>query len=465
MNKIDDIKVEAIFLVFCLIFGSIFAMINPPFMAPDEGSHFIKAFDVSQGNFISENPIKIPKSFSIPGVIDQGSLEKRDVESSKKINYTSYFNSPLNIEHVQESYTSAISYMPLPYLGTAFVIKVGELFNTSPLLLMYFGRLINLLIYAIIVYFSIKIVPIGKYVLLLLALMPMSLYVASSISTDSLNLALSFFAICLFLNLAFKKDKIRKKYIILVSILLLCLVLSKQIYALLGLLFFIIPKSKFDGLKSRLFFFISIFSPSIIVSISLNFLFKISNLLNGLVYSSNSSSVTNQLILQDILWNKLIFVFDLLNIIINSIITWFNQYIITFVGCFGWSVLDNPLPLFLVYLYLIILVVVSILDVSKFKLSYIQKIIFLLICFLESMILFIIAWNWTPTGFKLIYGVQGRYFIPFAPLIFLTLQNNKISHYIGRKSYSDYLSYFIIGFIIIMLSISSYILYHGYFLF
>jgi uncharacterized membrane protein len=34
-------------------------------------------------------------------------------------------------------------YMPLPYLGVASVIKVGQLFNGSPLILMYFGRLIN----------------------------------------------------------------------------------------------------------------------------------------------------------------------------------------------------------------------------------------------------------------------------------------------------------------------------------
>ncbi|MDR3291632.1 MAG: DUF2142 domain-containing protein [Methanobrevibacter sp.] len=89
----------------------------------------------------------------------------------------------------------SFNYMPLPYLGVAFVIKIGELLNSSLLALMYFGRLINLLIYTIIVYFSIKILPTGKYVFLLLALMPMSLYVASSISADSLNLALSFFII------------------------------------------------------------------------------------------------------------------------------------------------------------------------------------------------------------------------------------------------------------------------------
>ncbi|MDR2545569.1 MAG: DUF2142 domain-containing protein [Methanobrevibacter sp.] len=106
----------------------------------------------------------------------------------------------------------------LPYLGVAFVIKIGGLFNCSPLFLLYFGRFVNLLIYIVLVYFGIKVVPIGKYMFLLLALMPMSLYLSSSVSADSLNLALSFFTICLFLNLAFKDDKIHKKDIFFLSI-------------------------------------------------------------------------------------------------------------------------------------------------------------------------------------------------------------------------------------------------------
>jgi uncharacterized membrane protein len=75
---------------------------------------------------------------------------------------------------------------------------------------------------------------------LLIALMPMSLYLAVSISADSLNTALSLFTICLFLNLIFKEDVINEKDMVLVSMSILGLALSKQIYALLGLMFFII---------------------------------------------------------------------------------------------------------------------------------------------------------------------------------------------------------------------------------
>jgi uncharacterized membrane protein len=207
MNKISNIKVETIFLVFCLFFGVLFTMINPPFLTSDEQGHFIKAFDVSQGHFIPKTPsVSIPKSFVIPTndcislfphvqtyIIDGHSMGGVIVNISvaKQVNYSPYFKIPFNINDRQKYGTGAIYYMPLPYLAVAFVIKVGELFNTSPLILMYFGRLINLFIYAIIVYFGIKIVPIGKYLFLLIGLMPTSLYVASAVSADSLNLGLS----------------------------------------------------------------------------------------------------------------------------------------------------------------------------------------------------------------------------------------------------------------------------------
>jgi hypothetical protein len=48
MIKISTINPELIFLFFCLIFRSIFAVIIPPFSVPDEGSHLFKSYDVSQ---------------------------------------------------------------------------------------------------------------------------------------------------------------------------------------------------------------------------------------------------------------------------------------------------------------------------------------------------------------------------------------------------------------------------------
>jgi uncharacterized membrane protein len=163
--KIVDIRVEVIFLVFALVFGSVFAVINPPFAASDEMWHFFKAYDVSQGHLVRGSPVvSIPKSFG--NIYHFTPWEASTVENYRNKDY-SIFNNPLNNnDTIVIDNLNTFNYMPLPYLGVAFVIKIGQLLNYSPLCLMYFGRFINLLIYIIIVYFGIKIVPIGKHTFL-----------------------------------------------------------------------------------------------------------------------------------------------------------------------------------------------------------------------------------------------------------------------------------------------------------
>ncbi|MDR3292231.1 MAG: DUF2142 domain-containing protein [Methanobrevibacter sp.] len=441
-----------------------FIIINFPFAVCDENQHFIKAFDISYGHFIPENNhVTVPKS--IGDVIKSNGAHYIIIDLKRGI-YTPYMLH-LNVNETENLTTSAISYMPLPYLGTAFVIKIGEMFNISPLILIYIGRLINLLIYAIIVYFGIKIVPIGKYIFLLIALMPMSLYEAASLSADSLNLALSFFTICLFLKFVFKENKIYRNDIIVISICILCLSLSKQIYALLGLLFFIIPKSKFKNVKFRLIYFICTILPSFILFIFWNYSIKNFNLMYESISQVSSSFNIN--------------ILDFLIIMIKSTFSYFNYYLTSFVGTFGWLGIGKQcsFPLALVYIYLFFLIIVSILDVrwvgncspihiNKFKLTLKQKIINLLILFLESMIIFFMGLRWTidwgvsPFS-EHIWGVQGRYFIPVAPLLFLILQNKKITNYISRydrKIVYKYLNIFIIIFIGIILAISTYFIYN-----
>jgi uncharacterized membrane protein len=447
MIKIDTIKPELIFLFFCLIFGSIFAVISFPFFVPDEESHFYKSFDISQGHIVPESSI-----ITIPNGTHSivHNYSHMDMSNFKKTKYISDLNKHLNVNNKEKlNIPNIYNYAPVPYLAVAFVIKIGGFFELSPLILMYFGRLINLLIYCIIVYYAIKIIPIQKYSLLLIALIPNTLYEAASLSADSFNIAISFFTIALFLNLALTQTKIQKKEIFLLSISIICLMLSKQIYALIVLLFFIIPKYKFESMKKRIIYFIYIILPASIAIISWNYLFKTYTLITTPLSSSNSL-LTNPM--------------NFLTILVNTLI-YFNGYINEFVT---WMPLPKKLPLllpksipsFLICLYLIILIIVSTLNINNFKLKLKQKTISLMIFLLCSMVIFLLAYGWIPLGSPIILGVQGRYFTPIAPLLFLIFYNNseKISKYFGKK-YLSYLNVFVIASIVIMLSISTYILY------
>jgi uncharacterized membrane protein len=180
-----------------------------------------------------------------------------------------------------------------------------------------------------VVYYGIKIVPIQKNMFLLITLMPMSIYEAASLSPDSLNLALAIFTICLFLNLTFKKEMITNKNILMVSSCLLGLALSKQIYVLIGLLFFIIPKEKFVNGKEWIKSFIFTILPSVVILIVWSSIVSFSAKSS---ISSIHSQITTPFFLR----------------LMNSLILSFSGYVASFVGYFGWA--TNPLPLSLAYI-------------------------------------------------------------------------------------------------------------------
>ena len=45
---------HAVFLALTLTFGVAVMLLNPPFQAPDEGDHFYRAFQISEGGFVGQ---------------------------------------------------------------------------------------------------------------------------------------------------------------------------------------------------------------------------------------------------------------------------------------------------------------------------------------------------------------------------------------------------------------------------
>ena len=86
----------------------------------------------------------------------------------------------------------------------------------------------------------------------MVALIPMTLFEAASLSADSLILGLSFIVVAIFFKFAFdeKKRKLTKKIFIYCLYFFCCFLLSKQIYFVLLFLIFLIPSEKFGGRKN-----------------------------------------------------------------------------------------------------------------------------------------------------------------------------------------------------------------------
>ncbi|HML04981.1 MAG TPA: DUF2142 domain-containing protein, partial [Methanobacterium sp.] len=342
-------------------------------------------------------------------------------------------------------------------------ITIGKLLNLPPLLLIYLGRLANLLVWLFLTYLAIKITPVQKWVFLMIALIPMTLFEASSLSADSLILGLSFIIIAIFFKFAFddNKKKINKKDVYILFILILLLSLSKQIYFVMLFLMFLIPKEKFGGRKNMLLTTSFLFFSIIIISGGWSMLVK-----DLYVPIVPQISISGQIAY--ILGDPLRFPYALLKTFYYRGLS----YQLLFVGNF-W--LDIPLPMWWIGAYTLSIIPVALLDKSKILISRKQKlisfaifvIIFLLVCAFVYV-------SWTVVGQNTIDGIQGRYFIPILPLLFLilykirdfrnldekmTINNKKIIKIIREN-----LNLILISYIVIFLSITILIFLFSYYI-
>ncbi|NYB51525.1 MAG: DUF2142 domain-containing protein [Methanobacteriaceae archaeon] len=467
MDKLRTIEPQKAFLFLGIFFGLIFSLLVPPFQINDEPAHYYKAYVVSEGQILPGKTGGVA-GFYVPENLEKtvASFYPMIYHSEVKQNASSYasiLNLPIysgNRVYVQkEMYT--LVYPPLPYAAAGLLMAVASIMGASPLALMYLGRIINLLIWVLMVSLAIKITPVHKWVFFLLALMPMTLFEAASLSADSFNLGLSFLTIAFFFKLAFEeeKKKVENRDLLILLALLAMLVLSKVGYALLLILFFLIPSYKFANKKIMVSNFLVLTLPVVLLAGIWNYLFK--NLYVSMPPAWQTASIPGQLAFLSA--HPLSFIPILGHTLMEK-----GGFLVSFVGIFGWN--ELPLPEIVVALYLIALVVVAVADESPIKINSKQRLVAFITFFTMFFLIIIYEYvTFTPVGLDIIYGVQGRYFIPVAPLLFLlfytkkkhiNLMGLKINLRLPEKSHI-----IIILFSIIIISISLFIIAKRYYAF
>ncbi len=422
ISKFKEISPQNVLIVIGLIYGVCFLIITPPFQVPDEQTHFYKALYLSEGNIIpeklgNESGVYVPESAQT--TVNKFNFLIFHPENKLKPDYISHLlYLPLNSNNktfVSFSTVAIISYPPTPYLASGLGIALGQIFNLSPLLLMYIGRLMNLLVFILVIYLAIKITPIHKWVFLALALMPMAIFQGSSLSADGLTIALSFLVIAVFFKHAFdNKNIINNIDIYIIFLLILILALTKQPYFLLLLLFLLVPVRKFSSRNKMVLIFCLLFLSTILVGGTWNLL------MGGFYVTHPNVSIQGQL--SFILSHPLQFILALINTFIYGDKMF---YLSTFVGNLGFA--DTPLPGWLIYSYMLFLVLISILDKNSITITKKQKLISLMTLFLIFIATCgLLYLSWTPVGKNSILGISSRYFIPIAPLFFFLFYNQKI---------------------------------------
>jgi len=416
------IRVEWIFAGLALPFSVLFAFITPPTQVPDEGSHFYRSYQISEFHFshadgsVPVSLVKLDTSFSDLHAAAANKTTLAEIRSHMKE----------RLEPQNRTQVSAPGYT-LPYIPQAMGILFGRLVTSSPLILMYFARLFNLLAAVVIIFFAIRITPSFKWLFMILALMPKTIFLFGSLSYDTLTISISFFTIAIFLYYVYEcKRNLQIKDLALMAFLILLLLFCKPPYFLIALLFFFIPPKKFGKLYKYIMISIGV------VALGL-FIYKgipvMTTLFQGHSSAAAVTSSPESIFRPDVQMNLI--KSDIpayCTLMLNSAFNLNRSYVLeSFVGFLGW--IDIELPKTLTYSFLLfILFSALVMAEGEIKIGFAKKSLLFFILVMSFLAIetamFLYA---TSPGINTIHGVQGRYLIPLAPLFFMLFYNRSLN--------------------------------------
>jgi uncharacterized membrane protein len=251
------LRPEWLFLILATTFGSASLLLTPPCQVPDEAAHLARAFQISEGRLIPLKRGDLTGGYLPPNVAllrrSFERLERRPEQKTSAVEIRSAFARPVNGDQVFAGFPNTAIRPPLAYLPQALGLALARACSSSFLLSFYAGRLANLLVAATLFFLAIRVAPVGKWALVVLALTPMALFESASLSSDALTNALSFLLVAFVLRCACGPcERIGARDVAILALLVIALALAKPGYLLLVLAYFLIPPERLGGWKRYL---------------------------------------------------------------------------------------------------------------------------------------------------------------------------------------------------------------------
>lgn len=443
MSETKNIKIkkEILFLYMALFIGIIFVFINVPQIRYDEHAHFWRAYEIARGNIISRTTNELPNSMI--------ELFKRNdgTYPNKEFNYETLkekISEPLNEENKIAFPVGATgSLTPISYIPQVIGILIGRVLNFSPMVILWLARMANLLCYIALVFLAIKIMPFEKWkwIIMIIALFPMTMNLAATVSPDTIIISTTLLAISYVFYLKDVVKKITMKNMILLGILFMIPIVCKIVYFPLCLLVFILPKDKFENkLKRNLYYILT----ALIIFVTYF-------ALNKLVAKGDYAIAIRTNMTEQILFT----ISDLSRDFVTAINTFYSEsslYFFELIG--GW----NTINIISVVFFIILLFVMFNKESTQYEFNRKEKNIVLAIIIIQALgVIAAMYLGWTQARQTTVEGIQGRYFLPILPLLCMLICRNKFDCKIKNKEMKFIIALIVIYIIIFGFSIKSYI--------
>ncbi|MDD3242507.1 MAG: DUF2142 domain-containing protein [Eubacteriales bacterium] len=240
-------KPEHVFLLVYIPLSILFQVALPFSMVPDEATHYTRAYSIAMGQLLphkQDTSTTLTLPANLLGGMQNGEMKLRDVAALAGLQVDESTT-------VEGGASGTFYYPPASYALQAAGIAAARLFTRNAAVLAYAGRLLPWAGVCILLYFSIKYIPVGKNVIIAISLMGIFLQESISLAVDGLAVAAVIAMTAFVLYQRGKPGKMtRRDYLIMASVLFMVLNF-KPLYLPFLALICAIPASRYGSRKRK----------------------------------------------------------------------------------------------------------------------------------------------------------------------------------------------------------------------
>lgn len=246
------------FIVALSAMGLFFCAVFPPGAVPDEGYHYVTSYwytDVMLGEAVEGNSVSMRNDDYVflqevigPSRASRGTFETMfergtlALEDGSSTMFTPTFKLDFG------------SNLPQQKLGSVLGVLLARLLGLGSIPLFYLGRLGNLLTYVVLVGVAYKVCSVGRNILIVVAMLPMSLHLAASFSYDATVMGMAMLLCALVFRALDREKPFTYKHQLAIGVIAGLLAPCKVIYMLLAGTVFAIPPARFESRRQELLF-------------------------------------------------------------------------------------------------------------------------------------------------------------------------------------------------------------------
>lgn len=445
---IKQLKPEQLFLIGAVIFGLFFMLVMPPLTVGDECRHYDTAYDLSNKFLGIKNtvPNQMMKRTADLSLVPSDYMQN---QNWTLFNYYeeiwphvfSQLKKPQDYSLISVyPYATKLNTYFFMFLPSAIGITLGRLLKLNFLLTFWLGRFFNLGIFILLGYYALKKYSYGKTFYATFALAPMFLHQIASYSYDSPLMSLILYFVIAVSAIITEKRKISRKECVCLCLTIFLFASCKVVYFLIVFILLFLKKNNFSSLKAkRLFLFFALVC--LVSSFVFNRLYDkytipLFNIEQSIAASNeipkagsvsldSVNAATEMTSVKWVLKNPLTYAYILLNTLAER----GNYYLITAAGGYlGWEAIPMNKLLVAVVIGLFIFQLFRTKHEDNYDMNERpvgQRIVIAFIFIFISGAIFTSLNLIAPPDFynPVIGSVQGRYFLPALPLLYLCRSN------------------------------------------